>query len=232
MKAPISVLTFGFSLSLALSTQGAIVYDSLSNQGSTYNLGTWNTTAASSFIVPQDSNYSLTSIALRFSYVTADDAVAVTLRSQAGSGSSMPYSSQALQTFTLEGAFSNGTNTFTTTPFELTAGETYWIVVRRTAGAFGWLTESHSTGTAQPTVGENASSGYVEYSRIPSGPSNPVPVPVWTWVETSSTPALRISASPIPEPSCFTLCLVGLLGAICHRERREHVLSWILEGEC
>lgn len=155
------------------------------------------------------------------------DSVAVWIRIANASNSSSSSSSFSLNLFALDGNFKptgssllnigsatwgpwgDGISTFSSLNYSLAANTQYAVVMSGT-GTIGWK----YPGTATPTSSISPTPNFYDWVSSDSGS---------TWSDAAPAKGfnLQVSATPVPEPTSFSLAVLGVVGAIFLKKRRH-----------
>ncbi len=196
------------------ASQGAVIYNSLSNDRTSSGIiGIGPTGTSVSFVVPDDSEYLLTSLVFHVWAVplTATFDIYVTISASSPAGS-LDLVGQPVGSLRANGAADGMVTALSGSGISLAAGETYWVTLRQyaTSSFLYWVAEPASTGSAAPDVGATAGGGHVV--GPPRGGTES------TWVYYDSVPAMQINATAVPEPGAALLA--GIAGFGLLRRRR------------
>ncbi len=220
----IRFLTLAAATAFSPTVHGAVIYDSLSSGtagGAALMEVIWGRSVSSSFVVPTDSDYLLTSVALGLVVnpgwsssgeprPLVPQSIVISVSPESATPTAPPFGSSITALYDDE-VVSGNTLFLADESVILSAGATYWITVGRISfeGFITWTGGISSSGEASPSIGTTAGSGGWYPSR--GGGTS--------WLYNDVVPAMQINATPIPEPSCFTSLLLGLVGLIYHRKR-------------
>ena len=201
----VSSLTIGF---LSASAHGAVVFDGTNSLISSNGITSLSSNGqAMGFVMPADSNYSLTSIELSLGGIADEgvEAPSITVWSNDTVSPSTPVGT-LLTTLTLSGTFADGVNTFTSSGFTLDAGATYWLVIRNTGDNFTYR------------VGMGVAASGTSPGRVHSDTATDVDPSTWDAKTPKGHIGVKINASAVPEPSTAGL---GLLACLAFLRRKR-----------
>ncbi|RYD38388.1 MAG: hypothetical protein EOP87_01695 [Verrucomicrobiaceae bacterium] len=191
-------LVIGF---IPASAHGAVIFDGTNSLISSNSITSVpNNGLAMGFVMPADSNYSLTNIELLLGGI-ADEGVespSITVWSNDTVSPSTPVGT-LLATLTLSGTLADGMNTFTSSGFPLDAGATYWLVIRNTGDSF-----TYRNGMGVQAVGTSP-------GRVHSDTPSDVDPDTWDAKIPKGRIGVKINADAVPEPSTAGLGLLACL---------------------
>jgi hypothetical protein len=207
---PISRFLVWGALLLSTHASGAVILsDNLANATAGAETASGNTWLAASFGTSLDA-LSLTSATLLLSSSAANSTAQLSLYSDGGL-----EPGTMLGNFTSPASFSItlSPTVFTATGLSLSTSSTYWIVLKAISGDFNWAWTTDNTGTGtgfQHTwaLSDNAGGTWFPSDTFPS-----------QFAVSADTPG----ASPVPEPSSFSVMTAGAATLLAYRRlsRRE-----------
>ncbi len=213
----------GLALALALgigagSARATIIFDSLYGAGSAllavttgtaaqqYKTVTGGTLFAQAFTTGNNGHV-IDSISLYGSSSAAVGTTTLTIYTNLGTGNaSAPGSVVEMLTSPATITAAAGVNTFTGTSTVLAGNTVYWAVLDNSDTGIRWNKSSYAV------------AGSVLGYQYLNGENDPL---VWAANTSSSTLAMQVNATAVPEPSTYVLAGVGLAALVWLRRRRN-----------